>query len=250
MNDRDDRIASVLDRLVPPDERVSYDWGRVVADAGVGVNARPRRRWSRRRYALCALIAAVILAIPVIAFATGNGWWFQRQPYGGETGVVVPSNGAPAIVTTGQWEGKRWTMLAFVAPTPTTGPQLYAPGSRFICTTVIIGSLRNDPDGIGCSFLHGMAGIPKRDRAGDWLMYSSGSGPPIITGAAARGVARVQVVLNADSAGDVHTITLRLTTVPTIGGGIRFFAFRDPGVGVSRFVALDRNGKVLSQVPR
>jgi len=117
-----DLLDTAMNDLVPSYAAEQPDWTNVVARAE-GVPSR-RRFVSRRRLVLALIVVAAVL-IPLAALADANDWWFFRTP-----GSPVPTS-APVVVTTGEWSGHPWELVAYpsetdglcfsITPTPADG---------------------------------------------------------------------------------------------------------------------------------
>jgi hypothetical protein len=254
MTDYDDQIAAVLERLRPTNAPFA-DWERVIADARPGG---PPRRADRstaprrlRRPTVVALLACLVLAIPLVAVGT-NGWWFQRpqpQPLNMEP---KPIDGMLGIIATGHGQGTKWTAVGYISkqvgfkrvngkPKPI--------GGTMVCMTTITGNLSNNPNGQACGGLYGMEGVV--GRAGGWTTFINSSSPSVVVGSTAAKVARLVAVLNPYPYpnGKVRTINVPLISLKQVGGGIHFYAFTYPhAVGVSALVLYDAAGHVLKRL--
>jgi hypothetical protein len=235
MTELDTMVAEELDRLVPEPRAGGADWQDVLRRAGTTAHT--------RRLALIAALAAVALLAPLIAFATGNGWWFQRQTLPLEP---KPVKGVPAIVAHGRWRGGRWTVVAYISNRPgfgRVGGRLRRLRGDMTCVSLILGALDSRPRGTVCSRLYGMKGYPPGSRGAGWVTFMQGSATPVVIGAVARGVAHLR--MTGVPGGPVE---VPLERVKGFADGIRFFAVRFPRAGYDSFVALDAGGKVLKRV--
>ena len=143
-------------------------------------------------------VATAGLLVPLIAFATGNGWWFQQKT--AYPIPVKPVNGVPSIIGSGRIDGRRWTAVAYLSKPPGNFPvahKLHALGQELVCVTVSLGNLSNQPRGTGCGLLRGMP-VPPHAGRGSWITFLNNGDPAIITGAVARNVARAEFVLDTD----------------------------------------------------
>src|SRR5205823_914443 len=108
-------------------------------------------------------VATVGLLIPLIAFATANGWWFQRKT--AYPLLAKPVKGTPSIIASGQIHGQRWTAVAYISKRPgnfAIADKLRPTGGEMVCVTVILGSLSNQPRGTSC-------GVLRTSIPGRWL---------------------------------------------------------------------------------
>lgn len=140
-------IAKALDALAPADG-FTGTWSDVLARAreipkattDEAASERPssaptRRRWPRsRRPVAVAVVAAVAVLTPLGSLSAANGWWFfahseapapttpttstpttgqQLPPSGGAP--PMPLSGGPTVIKTGSWEGKAWTLVAYIS---------------------------------------------------------------------------------------------------------------------------------------
>ena len=98
-----DALATILDAMVPPQERAAGEWERVLRDA----ERRARRPVRRRRLAIGGALAfALLLITPLAVVGSSRDWWFFA--HGG------PKPATPvAVLESGSWSGQQWTLTAF-----------------------------------------------------------------------------------------------------------------------------------------
>ncbi len=163
-----------------------------------------------------------------------------------------PVSGTPAIVATGEEHGENWTVVAYITKLPAFRIRGRVRGGDALCLSEIDGSRSNAPSESVCGGLRGMKGLRSGAHGGwgTWFDRGYGPAPTTIFGAAAAGVARVEVTLNPDSNGRTRTITPRLTSAPGIGGGIHFFVVHYPRqIGFKSVTLLDSHGRILKRQP-
>ena len=116
-----DALATALHAMVPAFEGESGDWERVCQDAQR--RARPSAR--RRRLVLGAALAlALLLVVPLAVVGSSRDWWFFAQ---GEH----PKPATPvAVLESGTWSGRRWTLISAWASPAWRGPGEGRPRSR------------------------------------------------------------------------------------------------------------------------
>ena len=99
-----DALATILDAMVPPQEGATGDWERVCRDA----ERRVRRPARRRRLALGAALAFVVLLLaPLAVVGSSHDWWFFAGGHGPKPATPV------AVLESGSWSGQAWTLTAF-----------------------------------------------------------------------------------------------------------------------------------------
>jgi hypothetical protein len=250
----------LLDAVPAPDPAGYRDFAAVLSRAGVEhvrqngrrageTVARVRSRRRRPLLVACAVLLVGALLVPLIAFATGHGWWFQR-PGAVDPQSIQPVSGVPSVVATGEIDGRPWTVVAFLSPDPQPPWVTAPPKGRLVCYRVILGNLFNLPRGGGaCAGLRGMpslrAGVPRL-----WMVHNFPDYWELMAGAVASKVARVEVV---ELDRGRRTLTeVPLVSVPAVGGGIRFFALRNkaalsPTAEIESITAYSSDGKVLQR---
>jgi len=252
MSDYDTTIGSLLEQIGPSTSLVAPDWDRVLNDAAEpgetdSVRARPPR-WSRRKAAVVCACIAIVLAIPLIALAATNNWWFQHSP----GPQMEPSSGEPSIVATGTWQGRDWTLIAYPGllhiPPPKPGQVTLPAAPGGLCTFVILGKLTNTPEEGSCGPLRGVRNSQPSGPADGWLTVMASSDPPMVLGAVARGVAKVELTVQNYLSDKTTTMTVPLRSATGIGGGVRFYLYRSTANGVIRITALDPSNRVLSRL--
>jgi hypothetical protein len=226
-------ISLVLDELVPRLEDERGDWERVLADARLSGEApartemarrptlapwralsrrQPLRSLNSRRLAIIAAIAAAI-ALPLVALAASQNWWFFRF---GEAPTPVTE---VSVVKTGSWEGKAWQLTAYrsstdgicfsMAPTPTA--QSTGAGAAMACDQI--------------------EGVPRTAESKPYtphaITFMSGSSdrlPAYIVGPVIETVS--EVVIHLANGAILHTSTFEAPK--ELGAAIRFYATRLP----------------------
>ena len=103
-----DLLDTAMKDLVPSFATEQPDWTNVVARAEA---VSPRRRFVTRRRLVLALVVVAAVLIPLAALADAHDWWFFRIP-----GSPVPTS-APVLVTTGEWSGHPWQLVAYPSET-------------------------------------------------------------------------------------------------------------------------------------
>jgi hypothetical protein len=159
------------------------------------------------------------------------------------------------VVQSGSWNGIPWALTAYrpqaqgicvgLTPNPPSGRPAAGPSG--------IGGSSVSTAGLVCSAgLHGM-GAPPTGAPSHWLSFigSDGAGEPVsgfpgfAAGAAAEGVATVEVILASGS-------SLLAETVPApteLGQSVRFYVIRVPdGDSVTSLVAQDAQGETVEEL--
>ena len=205
---------------------------------------------SRRRLIIAAAIAAVLLLIPLVAVATGNEWWFQNKTDWGQLQPQPINNGEPTIIASGRSNGSTWTALAYVwdGELPGFRAPKTRPRHEGLCMALIVGSLSNHPSSLTCGQLRGLAAIlPPRLPADGWLASMQTSTPLLTIGAAAPGVATVELVLGEHNGGTHSKLPVAPRSFPGIDG-IRFFVLPTPFGGINEIIALNAAHKTIAEL--
>lgn len=143
-----DTITTALDALAPADG-FPGTWSDVLArtqeirEATTDEAARERpssaptrRRWPRRRRVVAIVVlAAVAVLTPLGSLSAANGWWIfahseppvpttpttptptttGQEPPSSGGGPPMPLSGGPTVIKTGRWDGKAWTLIAYIS---------------------------------------------------------------------------------------------------------------------------------------
>ena len=102
-----DLLDTAMNALVPSFAAEQPDWANVVARAEA---VSPRRRFVTRRRLVAVFVVLAAVLIPLAALADAHDWWFFGA------GMPVPTS-APVVVTTGEWSGHPWELVAYPSET-------------------------------------------------------------------------------------------------------------------------------------
>jgi len=194
----------LLDRLAPG-EGWRPAWEDVLRRAG---DAGPRRLPRRRLLVAAAVLTAI--AVPLVAVAASQDWWFLRNP-----GRDFEPSRAPVVVEQGTWSGHRWELVAY--PNAANG----------LCwgITPSASQATGADAGLACAPFVGFA---KSKHSPDLsITYSAASGTPsfpaYVAGPVVSGAETVAIRFGRE--------TIRTPTVaaPRGLGGVRFYAVQVPG---------------------
>lgn len=171
-------------------------------------------RWlSARRLAITAAIV-VAIAVPLVAVAASQDWWFLR--FGG---APVPVTDV-TIVKTGSWQGKAWQLAAYRSQTA---------GICFSITPSPTANPAGEGAAMGCARIEG---VPRTGQSKPYtshaIMFLSGAGPSgfpaYIVGAVIDTADEVAIELL-----DGTTLRTRTFDAPKeLGSAIRFYATELP----------------------
>jgi len=214
----------IFERLAPND-LWSPNWPDVLERAGVV-------RVRRRAKLVLTLAAAALVAIPFVALAASNDWWFFR--FGG---TPTPAS-APVVVKEGEWQGHNWQLVAY--PSTTDG----------LC----FGIARPEGggtggDALGCAAFVGVKRTPESKRSADMSITYLASGgsptfPAYIVGPVIGTATVVEVRL-----GDGSSLQTETFAAPPSLAGIRFYAMQLPGQNQTRpdwVAGYDANGRIVA----
>lgn len=250
-------VSSVLDELVPRFEDEQGDWPRVLVDAGVApghtrpvgnstsVAGRvPDRRWpvarlTRRRLVVVA-VAALAIAIPLVA-AASQDWWFFKV-----AGSAPDPTTDVAVLKSGVWDRKPWQLAAYLSATD---------GICFSLAPTATTGQAGDGAALNCDAIEG---VPRTDESKPYVPHaitfltgSSVGFPAYIVGPVIDKADEVAIHLD-----DGSTIATPTFDVPKELGSIRFYATqlpeleRSPGeprrTGIQRLVGLTSEGEVVA----
>lgn len=251
-------LTSVLDQLVPRFADEDGNWGRVVADAGIGESARvgvspwrvdattstarrengkrSKARWLTRRRLVVIAVALVAIATPLIAAASRN-WgflWFAGSAPAPITDV--------SVVRSGEWDGKPWRLVAYRSATD---------GICFALTTGATGK----NGALSCDQIEGVPRTehskPYTPHAITFLAGSSLGVPAFVVGPVIDTADQVEIHLAGgeiirtpafDAPGDLGSIRFYATQVPE--------PIRSPGerpdIGVKKLVGFGDDGEIVA----
>jgi hypothetical protein len=182
----------------------------------------------------------VAVLVPLAALAAANDWWFLR--FGG---TPVPTE-APQVVKEGEWDGRRWELIAYPSRTDGLCISMTPKGSRE----------RGEGAAMSCASFAGIARPPETKASPAMtITYLAGGAtaklPAYITGAVVAEASTVEIRFRN---GDV----LQLPTFPGPEplDHIRFYAAQLPSAvgmrlgrsgGFPEWIAgLDSNGNVVT----
>ena len=175
---------------------------------------------------MAAISATVILALPLLAFAATQGWWFDRADEQRRGGVVE--------VAHGMWSGRPWTMTAHLS-------------AHDVCFAMTPGGERNvvgEGAGMTCVPLAAFQATDSAPRIG-YLAGFSPDFPDFVAGVVVQAAVEVKVALSSGT-------SLRLPVVPApeeLGAKVSFFATELPcQAQVSRITALDSADATVAEV--
>ncbi len=244
MNARDPVVQTALEQIVPLRADEPYDWpavlrridglatplSEVTSTRAAGRVPGMRKRLpfqSRPRVAVAAITAAVVLAVPVLAFGATQGWWFDRADGHRRGGVVE--------ITHGMWSGWAWTMTAYLnaddevcfAITPDGQENVDGEGAGMAC--VPLAAFNDAPSAPRLSYLGGF----------------SQNFPDFVAGVVVPTAEDVRVSLSTGS-----SLTLPVVPAPEeLGAMIAFFATELPcQAHVSRITATDSSAATVAEV--
>jgi hypothetical protein len=193
----------LLDRLAPGEGwRPAWDDVlRRVDDAG------PRRLPRRRLLVAAAVLIAI--AVPLVAVAASQDWWFLRNP-----GKDFKPSRTPVVVEKGVWSGRRWELVAY--PNAANG----------LCwgITPSASQATGNDAGLGCAPFVGFAKSKHSPALSITFLASSPSPsfPAYVAGPVVPGAETVAIRFGRE------TIRTPTVTAPRAIGDVRFYAVQVP----------------------
>jgi hypothetical protein len=204
-------VDEFLDEIAPV-HGWSGAWPDVLRRAGEGPAAKRERlrlRTPRGRLLLAALLALVVVAVPLVAVAASNDWWFLKH-----ANEASKPEKAPVVVKEGDWNGKAWDLVAY--PNPRSG----------LCWGITPRATRDTGTGgaLGCAAVVGFGGTGRNPAMP--ITFLSGSASPELPAYVAGPVisTAVKVVIRFATA-RIETGTF---AAPKELGELRFYAVQVP----------------------
>lgn len=237
-------LDDILNDLAP-EHRWSESWSDVLRRAG---EPAPRRRIPQQHRSwriprgrlLLAVVALAVVAVPLVAVAASNDWWFLKHG----NPLSEPAT-APIVVREGEWNGKGWDLVAY--PSAQGG----------LCWGITPAATLETGRGgaIGCGSIVGFA--DGRNPAMSITFLSADAGPELpayVAGPVISTAARV-VIRFANT-----TVTTDTFPAPKELGNVRFYAVLAPTVTAARplpnrhgfsspivwLAGYDANGKIVA----